>query len=223
MNSKLKHKLGIDFLMTVLLMLLMSYELIGQRAHEWIGVAMFVLFLVHHILNRKWFGNLRNGRWSPVRIWQVLLILWVLASMLGSMVSGIILSRSVFTFLPIRQGQGISRTVHQFCAYWGFAGMSLHLGFYWNMILTMAKKHANLDSAKWSLRILAAVIVFYGIYAFLKRDIGSYMLLQNEFVFFDYEEPLLFFFMDYLAVMGMFVCLGHYMKKILIRLSQKHV
>ena len=39
------------------------------------------------------------------------------------------------------------------------------------------------------------------------------MMLQEHFVFFDFEEPLFFFFVDYLAVMGFFVFLGHYLAK----------
>lgn len=39
--------------MTLCLMLLMSYSLIGEQAHEWIGIGMFVLFVLHHWLNRR--------------------------------------------------------------------------------------------------------------------------------------------------------------------------
>lgn len=43
----------------------------------------------------------------------------------------------------------------------------------------------------------------YGGYAFIKRDIGLYMTLQNMFVFFDFEEPLVFFILDCLAAFMM--------------------
>ena len=58
------------------------------------------------------------------------------------------------------------------------------------------------------LRIVAAV---YGMYAFVKRDIGNYMLLKIHFVFFDYDEPLFFFLLNYIAVMGLFIFIGHYL------------
>lgn len=35
--------------MTIALLPLMSYERIGQAAHEWIGISMFVLFVAHQI------------------------------------------------------------------------------------------------------------------------------------------------------------------------------
>lgn len=38
-----KTKIVVDVLMVVMLLLLMAYQLIGKAAHEWIGMAMFVL------------------------------------------------------------------------------------------------------------------------------------------------------------------------------------
>lgn len=52
MKPKAIVRIGIDIGMTVLLLLLMAYELIGSGLHEWIGLAMFVLFVCHHLLNR---------------------------------------------------------------------------------------------------------------------------------------------------------------------------
>lgn len=223
MKPRIAFKIIIDIAMTVALMLLMTYELIGQSAHEWIGMVMFVLFLIHHVLNRKWSGNLIKGRWTPFRIWQTVLVLWVLVSMIGSMVSGIILSRSVFSFLPIRGGQSRARIMHLLCAYWGFVGMSLHLGLHWSMMIGMAQKHLGKPSRlrTWTFRFLAVEIAAYGVYAFVKRDIGSYMLLKSEFVFFDFEEPLAFFFADYLAIMGLFVFLGHYISMMIKKFKSK--
>ena len=97
-------------------------------------------------------------------------------------------------------------------AYWGFVLMSVHLGFHWSMMMGMAKKFFPKPSAvrKWVLRILALVIAGYGVYAFIRRDIGIYMLLRSHFVFFDYEEPLVFFYLDYIAVMGLLIWIGNY-------------
>ena len=40
-----------DLAMTVLLLLLMAYSLVGEVLHEWMGITMLVLFLLHHIWN----------------------------------------------------------------------------------------------------------------------------------------------------------------------------
>ena len=58
-----KWRMIIDIGMTAVLLCLMAYSLIGELTHEILGVAMFVLFTVHHILNRRWSS-------SFLTIWQ---------------------------------------------------------------------------------------------------------------------------------------------------------
>ena len=51
--------------------------------------------------------------------------------------------------------------------------------------------------------------------------IVEYLFLRTHFVFFDDSEPLIFFFIDYLAIMGLFVFIGHYLAGWLKRLDKK--
>ena len=53
-----KVRMIIDILMTVLLPVLMAYSLVGEQAHEILGVLMFGLFIAHHVINRKWWKGL---------------------------------------------------------------------------------------------------------------------------------------------------------------------
>lgn len=210
--------------MTVALLLLMSYSLLGEAAHEWVGVGMFVLFVAHHILNGKWCKGLFKGKYTPFRILQTALVILVFLCMLGSMVSGIILSRTVFVWLPIRGFSAMARTMHIICTYWGFVFMSLHLGFHWNMMMGMARKLTKNPSAlrTWILRIAAIVIAGYGIYAFIARDFGNWLILRNHFFFLDPSESLALFLLDHAAIMGLFVCVGHYLARLLLSLKKKN-
>lgn len=56
------------------------------------------------------------------------------------MVSGILMSREIFSFLPIDGGMGFARILHMVTAYWGFLLMSVHLGLHWGMIMGMVRK-----------------------------------------------------------------------------------
>lgn len=212
MNRKQTVRICTDAAMTALLLLLMAYSLIGPQTHEWLGIGMALLFVIHHILSRKWTRSILQGRYPAFRILQTVLALCVLLSMVGSMVSGVILSRYALSFLPISGGRAFARTLHMLSAYWGFVCMSLHLGFHWNIMLRLAGRNMqNMSIPRtWLLRGLGILIAAYGIYAFVKRDIGSYMLLKTQFVFFDFEEPLGLFLLDYAGAMGLFVWLGHY-------------
>lgn len=222
-KKKMILKLAVDVAMTAALFLLMAYELVGQAAHEWIGMGMFLLFILHHILNRSWSRNLFHGRYTPFRVAQSIVVVLVLCAMAGSMVSGVILSRHALSFLPIKGGRAFARSLHMVSAYWGFVFMSLHLGFHWRMMMGMAGKlrRRAFRNGKWVGRLIAILIAGYGIYAFGKREIGGYMTLANPFAFFDFEEPLAYFFLDYLAVMGLFVFLGYYLSEILKKIKSK--
>lgn len=89
--------------------------------------------------------------------------------------------------------------------------MSLHIGVHWNIMIGMYRRQMGSNSRGRTilLRIAAVLAAGYGVYAFLHREIGTYMVLKTAFVFFDFEKPLALFFLDYLAVMELFVVIGY--------------
>lgn len=215
MKRNVVLKIVTDFCMTAVLLILMSYELIGQAAHEWLGLGMFVLFILHHIWNGKWIRNIFKRKYTLFSILQTLLVICVFLAMAGSLASGVILSRHALAFLPITGGRSFARNLHMLSAYWGFAILSLHLGFHWDIIMGMVKKHLKKIPAvpAWALQGGAILAAVYGAYAFWKRGIWEYMILKNQFTFFDFDEPLIFFIADYIAVLALFVWCGHYLSK----------
>lgn len=228
MNIKTKIKLLIDIAMTVILLLLMSYSQVGEVTHEWLGIGIFTCFVLHHILNKKWTAGVLKGKYTPLRVWQTALVILVFISMLGSMFSGIIISEHIFSFIRIRGLSSLARTLHLLSAYWGFVFISLHLGFHWNMMLGMANKasHGALTSNKRILKAMGVFIAAYGIFAFIKRDILNYLILKNHFAIFNFEEPVIFFLLDYVVVMGLFVWIAHYITEFIkhkIGNKKKHI
>ena len=208
-------KVMTDLCMTAALLVLMSYELVGQAVHEWLGLSLFILFILHHIWNRKWSRNIFKRKHTLFSILQTFLVICALITMAGSLISGVILSRHALAFWPIAGGRSFARSLHMVSAYWGFVFLSLHLGFHWSMIMGIVKKHLKRMSVVpiWIWRGAAFLTAVYGVYAFVKRGIGEYMVLKNQFVFFDFDEPLAFFLVDYLAVLAFFVWRGHYLAK----------
>lgn len=137
MNRKIILKIIIDVCMTVCLLFLMPYSLLGETLHEWLGIVMFVLFVTHHVLNRKWMAAVTKGKYTPFRIVQTLIVFVMLVLMLGSMVSGVLLSNHIFRAVRIAGISMAARQVHMFCAYFGMVVMSVHLGLHWNMVVNM--------------------------------------------------------------------------------------
>ena len=70
---KKKIRIIIDISMTVMMPLLMAYSLIGELFHEIAGSLIFILFIVHHILNKKWYSNVAKGKYNARRIFQTIL------------------------------------------------------------------------------------------------------------------------------------------------------
>lgn len=222
MKKKFICKIGIDVIMTVLLLVLMARQITGNSAHEWLGAGMFVLWIVHHILNRNWYGSLRKGRYTPARMVQTIVNATVFLSMLEMMISGVILSREFFDFLPISGGVAFARSLHVVSAFWGFVLMAFHLGLHWNMVSGMVKNAVGTvpsGPVPVLLRAAAGFIAGYGAYAFVKNQILSYMFYTTHFVFFDFEKPVWLFFAEYIAIMGLFVFLAHYVSRGMQRLS----
>ena len=176
MKLSVKIKIIVDICMTAALLACMSYLLIGEKTHEWIG-------------------------------------------------SGIILSRYVFDFIRIRGMTSFARTLHMLSSYWGFVLMSIHLGLHWGMLLGMIKKMVGKnrlsDILRWCLRGAALLIACYGLTAFIKHDLLSYMLLKKRFVFFDMEQPLFLFFLDYTAIMGFWIWIIYYIRQFFIKISMQ--
>ena len=112
MKGTVKWKRVIDVLMTLVLFGQMAFQYTGELAHEVTGTAMLVLFLLHNALNFKWYRSLWKGAYRSFRAVQTTVNLLLLADMLGLMISGIVMSRYVFRFLPVSVGQYESRMFH---------------------------------------------------------------------------------------------------------------
>ena len=215
MKTKWKHL--VDLFMTLLLLFLMGYQFWGDEAHEWMGMGLFVLFILHHILNRQWYKALFKGRYTPLRTVQTVVNVLLLVSMLLLMYSGIVLAQYTFR-LPLTGHILTARRLHILGSYWGFLLMSVHLGLHWGMLLERMKNVLRLKSSPRSsalLFILGTGVSLYGVAVFFKRNFLTYLLLKSEFVYLDYSEPVFLFYTDYLALMGLCIFIGHYGTKML--------
>ncbi|MBR4401274.1 MAG: DUF4405 domain-containing protein [Synergistes sp.] len=239
-------KLAVDAAMTLLLLLSMAYETVGPAfgrlfekisgmptdgfalgslMHECIGSALILLFFLHLWLNRSLLKNLFRGRLSAVRGVLALVNVLLTADAVLLLASGVMISKSLFAGLPVKGGMSFARTAHMLASYWGYVIMSFHVGLYLDVMKAEAglapvpAKHSALRRALSY--AAAAVIMFFGARAFARRRIGDYMFLRSQFVFFDFEEPLSRFLLDYIAVMLLFVCLGHIFMLLLRRAGRR--
>ena len=215
-TKKLNH--AIDALMVTFLPMQMAYSLIGEAFHEVAGTIMFVLFLLHLWFHRKWWKALTKGRYTPYRIFITVLNIALLVLMFMQPLSGIALSKHLYTGHSLTGLAASAREIHMLLAYWSYVLMSLHLGAHMDaMVKAISPKRNANDTKPGFLTVASAAISVYGIYAFIRRGFPGYMFMQTMFAFFDYGEPKLYFFADYLAIMVLFAICGHYAALLLKR------
>lgn len=222
MKTRQVIKIGIDICMTVLLFILMAFHYVGLQWHEVTGAAMLVLFILHHILNGNWYRALGKGKYSSGRILLAIVDAVLLIDMFLLMFSGISMSRYVFRFLDLPVSKAWARGMHMTASYAGFLLMGFHIGLHYGMIVGMIKKvrsfagrESTLPARTWILRGVAVLIAGYGVYALFTRKFMDYISQRVMFVFFDYEEPLIYFVLDYAAVMGLMIFISYYLQRFL--------
>lgn len=224
-KALLAIKILIDIAMTALLICLMGYHLFGEAEHEWLGISVFVLFLIHNGLNWRWYKNLFRGKYTATRIYKLVIniILWGL--MACNIASAMLISAEVFLPLNINGNIMTGRQLHLFATMWTFIFTSLHLGLHFSLFIGLAKRLKLPDKAgiaiKWILRAVLLGLVVYGIVVFVQRTMWEEMFLTTHFKFLQYGESVIKFLFDYVCVICLFGAVGYYANKGLQILSKK--
>ncbi|MBE6010257.1 MAG: DUF4405 domain-containing protein [Lachnospiraceae bacterium] len=204
-NRMKKHfRMILDIAMVVLLPMLMAYSLIGETFHEVIGSVIFVLFIIHNILNRKWYTA--RKRYNARMIFQICLNLCLFVFMILQPVSGILLSKHLYTFLSTLPVTAQLRSIHMLLAYWGYCLLCVHAGTH--LVAPLKKLRAKSKQGFTALSVILACVSVYGFVAWIRRGFPGYMSGRTAFAFFDPGEPRVFFFLDYIAIMILFMMAG---------------
>lgn len=184
MKSNIIVKRVIDVALTVTMLLLMAFQVTQQLAHEWLGIAMFALTIVHQILNRIFYTVIFKGKYSPLRVFQLIVNILLLLSFVCTALSGMMMSRFATPFLNGILPSSIVRQGHLALSHWSFVLMGLHLGLHFGIITAKLKNR----TVRIVLGIVMTGISVYGFFLFFKSDMLNYMLFKNPFAFLDYSK-----------------------------------
>lgn len=214
---KLKVQRIIDVIMFLLLLIDMAFFFTGQVIHEIIGTLTIISFLLHHFLNKNWYRNLVKKYTLTKLIMNILNIL-LLVDMVVLLVSGIMMSQTVFTFIPSFGSIAIARQLHMIASYWCFVLVSCHIGLHWNMVLVPMKKRWKFSSSissKIIYTIIPIIIALFGVYSFIENQMYLYMFSIRDFVFFNYDKPIFLYILENVGIMSLFVYLTHQVMKVI--------
>ena len=196
----------IDIAMTVLLLCLMAYQVTGEMAHEWIGMGMTVLIIIHQILNRKWYGALFKGKYRPYRILSTTLNILLLLSFLLTAFCGMSMSGYAVPFLYGMAPVSFVRRTHLSMSHWSFVLMGLHLGMHIPMMTAGLKWKGR---TKTILAGLFTCIGGIGLYLFLRNGMPDYLFFRVPFAFLDYEKAGWLVFLENLLMLSFWALIGN--------------
>ncbi|MRH98218.1 DUF4405 domain-containing protein [Agrobacterium tumefaciens] len=213
-------RLILDLLAVSLLLAAFAYNWFGNAAHEIIGTLMFLLLIGHNVFNGRWYGVVAKGWREPRSMFSKTITLCLLVMMLGLLVSSVIISRTVFDFLPFRSTFTV-RQIHALVAYIVLGIAALHVGLQWTMIMRVVgnasglKMNARLQTLV--LRVLASLIAIYGVHSLYVIDIGPKLRMESTLSFWDFEAAAIEFVLRHAAIVVLCGMIAHYGLKLLTR------
>ena len=203
-KNKLPYKLILDIALTVILLFIMAYQVTGYTLHEWLGICMTALLIVHHILNRKWHGALFKGKYGAYRIISTAVNALLLISILITALCGMSMSGHAVPFMYGLVNVMTARKLHLAFSYWSFIFMGIHIGLH---LKTMTAKLP--DKAKPAFNILLTASAGTGLWLFIRSGIIDYILFKTHFAFLDYETAEWLVIVENLAMLTLFALVGY--------------
>ena len=188
----------IDVILTVLMLCLMAYQVTGTLLHEWIGIVMTLMVIVHQILNIKWYGVFFKGKYNAYRIINTILTVFVVLSFAFTAVCGMSMSSHAVPFMYGILKISFARRMHLSMSVWSFILMGLHLGVHIPFITAKMKIPGRL---KTIFGIVFCGLAGLGLFLFLRSGMTQYMFFRSAFAFFDYERSGISVFGENILIM----------------------
>jgi uncharacterized membrane protein len=218
LNRTFLLRLVFDFVAAGLLLVGLAYYWLDNTVHEIVGTGMFLLIIVHNLLNRRWYKTLAKSRHEARGLINSSTILLLAAAMLALLVTSLMISRTVFSFLPFSGGFS-TRQIHILVAWWALIIVSLHLGMRWSMLMNVARNLAGIKRTNTlrtiTLRVITVLIALQGIRSWFEIGMGAKLTAKVSMEFWDFNESTAEFFIHLIAIAGLFISISHYLMKLL--------
>ena len=195
-----KLRIILDIVMTCLFIILMGYYITDNTVHEILGTITFVLFIIHNILNIKWYKSIFKGKHNFQRTFHIIINLLLFIVMLGMMVSGIMISSDIFDFLNLKTTM-FGRSLHMISTSWGFVLMAIHVGLHIAGIMNKLNAKMKNSTFEYVYYFILLLLIGFGIYSLISLRLWEEMFLLVDFKFFDYEQSTILFYLKYIAIL----------------------
>ena len=170
-------KIIVDVLMFALFLYLLSYRPgMGLLYHAVIGIAQLTLFLLHHVLNWKWYKTLFKGRYTFRRTMLTTsdFLLWI--AMVFMIASSVMISGMIFEF-GVRMTSWWRR-IHVGASGWCFLLIAFHVGMHMQGMFRRIQR--GMKHVGWLYWALQVILVALGGWCFSISDLWPRMTLSRR-------------------------------------------
>jgi hypothetical protein len=174
-------KISLDIIMGITFALLFNKMVLGGLVfHEVAGTAIGAAFIVHMILNWRWIKQVTLKFFSrkisiKTRVGYIVDVL-LLVSMLLTIVSGIAISKVIFTGLNLGN-VSFFKIAHLSVPYISLILIGIHLALHWGWVMNVFKKIFKIAPGKKSLNYIAkaltVLILVFGCYTIYTTNFFS--------------------------------------------------
>ena len=178
----------VDVSLAIAFTLLMATALVEDFAHEWLGIASFVLVAAHQVLNRAWWRVLPCGRYTARRVVSTVVNLGLVCCTVALVGSSVVISTHAFGWLPAISGASWARTAHLAGSYWAFVFAAIHAGFHAQPVLVRVWRQGHV--VRMVLFVACVACALAGSWCMVTLDVWTYLTLSAPFVFVDATVPL---------------------------------
>jgi len=217
MITKKTVRLLLDITITVILLCSYAYRITGDKAHEWIGITLFLCITLHIIINLKWFKTIFKGAYNPRRIIMTTVNILLAVDFAILLITGLSHSRTLLSFLHL-SGSMVLRQIHTAAAYWSIILTAVHIGIHWGLFINAVMgKVRNEKKLLFGIimRILAIALFAFGVWSSFDRDIFSKLFLGFSFDYWSPEKPIILFFVETISIMSIYIFTAYYCLKII--------
>lgn len=219
--SKKLFKVILDMLMLVFIVIEMSIHTVGPKAHMLLGLILFILFIIHNIVEYKWYISIVKSHMTPIKFVTVLINIALLLNMIILMISAAFLPYYMNKIVPysiIYTAKGI----HTMAGNWLFIIISIHLSIHPATAVSKVEKTEDNhpknsrqyigDFIKYALLILLSI---YGIKAFIDRDVALKMVGMYSMNQWKMERSIFKPILDYSCIMIMISYISYLILKLI--------
>lgn len=208
----------IDIVMYCIYVYLMSYRAgSGLLIHGVLGCVLFVLFIVHHLLNIRWYQAIPKGKYNAKRAFLLLIDCALFICMVGMAISSMLLSRDVFntSIFPTMQ---YAKELHILSTSWGFFIMMIHVGLHMYVPIEKTNKICMQSRFAYSYVLLFVCFMGYGMYCLYASN-----LIQGMFLLHKTNVNMTLFIAQYVCMTIAFSQVIYMYQKWKIRYGKKNV